>query len=136
MQAAKEVVDTEIGHEKRQEGEGHIEVIGQGTLEDWETLSMHHDGIDHEGNERPHFLGVPAPISAPRDVGPNSSDEDAEASGGEGGVEEDTAENGKRFNLRTATREMEDERRDAADEGEAKQGEGNHDDADVKGEQR
>ena len=53
---------------------------------------MEGEGIDHERDESPGFLGVPAPVASPRLVGPDGSHEDAYAEQEDGGIEHQAAE--------------------------------------------
>lgn len=53
---------------------------------------MEWEGVDDEGDERPYFLGVPCPVVAPGDVGPQGADDDTEGEEELGGVEENDAE--------------------------------------------
>ena len=52
-------------------------------------------GVDHPGDERPRFLGIPTPILSPAHIGPDGSYKDADAQGGDGRREEQAAEQGE-----------------------------------------
>ena len=133
MHAAKKIVDTEVGHQDGEEGQDAVEVIVGGAAQEEQGEVVDGHSIDHEGDEGPHLLGVPAPIGAPRDIGPDGSYEDADAQAGEGGVEEEQRQMAGDQRKRTA---MGQQTSHTADEGEREQGERHHDDADVQAEQR
>ena len=130
MHAPKEVVDTEVGHEEDEEAEHDVEVIVEGALEPCDGDAVECDGVDHERDEGPSLLGVPWPIGAPRDVCPNGSDEDAKAEGDDGRIKKEL-----RKMLHLVGPAGNDECDDTTDEGEREEGEGQHDDADVDGQQ-
>ena len=92
VHAREEVVYSEICHDDAQEGKGHVDVIGEWFAKQGQALCMSHYGVDHKGDERPGFLGIPAPIVAPAHVCPDGTDKDAEAHTGQGWIEEDTAQ--------------------------------------------
>ena len=77
VEAAEEEVDAEVGDDDAEEGEGAVEEEGFGAASDFQG-GVHGEGVDDEGDERPDFLGVPGPVVAPRDVGPEGTDDDAE----------------------------------------------------------
>ena len=91
MHTAKEIVHAEIGHQNGKESQYHIEVVVAGTAQPGDALLVNGYGIDHESDERPGLFGVPTPVCAPRHVGPDGTDEDAESHAGEGGIEEELA---------------------------------------------
>jgi len=78
MHAAEQVVDAEVGHQQREEGEEEVDVIGHRATEGGPSVGVDDDGVDHERDQGPRLLRVPAPVRAPRDVGPNGADEDAD----------------------------------------------------------
>ena len=47
------------------------------------------DGVDHERDERPCFFRVPRPVVAPRDIGPDSTKEDANGQQEYSGIEQE-----------------------------------------------
>ena len=126
VHACEEVVYSEICHDDAQEGKGHVDVVGEGLAEQGQALCMSHHGINHKGDERPGFLGIPTPVVAPAHVCPDCTDENAEPHGGKGRVEEHTAQRLKFLSVRA-----EEDAHDAAEEGERQQGVAHHDDADV-----
>ena len=63
-------------------------MIEEWFAEDREALRMCHHGINHESDECPRLLAVPAPIVSPTYIRSNSSDENAESHGSKGRVEE------------------------------------------------
>jgi len=75
MDTTQDEVDAEVGDDDTQEGQQAVEVECSRTLKE---AAMKGDGIDDEGDERPHLLGVPRPVVAPRDIGPDGSDDDAD----------------------------------------------------------
>ena len=87
VEAAEEEVDAEVGDDDAEEGEGAVEEEGFGAASDFQG-GMHGEGVDDEGDERPDFLGVPGPVVAPGDVGPEGADDDAEGEEEDGGIEE------------------------------------------------
>ena len=91
MHAAEEIVYAEIGHQDGEESQYHVEMEVAGITQPWDALLMDGHGIDHERDECPGLFGVPAPVCAPRHVGPDGTDEDAETHAGEGGIEEELA---------------------------------------------
>ena len=91
MHSAEEIVHAEIGHQDGEESQYHVEMVVAGTAQPRDALLMNGYGIDHESDERPGLLGIPTPVGAPRHIGPDGTDEDAEAHAGEGGIEEELA---------------------------------------------
>ena len=47
MHAAQEIVDPEIGHENREESEGHIDMVGVRPRQQGQTLFVHGGTVDH-----------------------------------------------------------------------------------------
>ena len=92
MHTRKEVVDTEVSHHDAQEGEGDVDVIGEGLAEDRQALRVYYHCIYHKGDERPSLLAVPTPVIAPTDIRPDGTDEDTEAHTGQGWIEEKAAQ--------------------------------------------
>ena len=91
MHAAEEIVHAEIGHQDGEESQYHVEMVVAGVAQPGNALLVNGYGIDHESDERPGLFGVPTPVCAPRHVGPDGTDEDAESHAGEGGIEEELA---------------------------------------------
>ena len=75
--AAQQVVDTEVGHQYGEEGEDAVAVQCHGAGKPRHGAAVERGGIDEHRDECPHLLGVPAPVAAPRHVGPHGTDEDA-----------------------------------------------------------
>ena len=75
MHAAKEEVDSEVGDDDGEESKDEIKMTPF-TIYRF-TIYMQRDGIDHQGNECPHFLRVPSPIAAPTLIGPDGAKDDA-----------------------------------------------------------
>lgn len=92
VHAREEVVYSEICHDDAQEGKGHVDVVGEGLAEQRQALCMSHYGVNHKGDERPGFLGIPTPVVAPAHISPYSADEDTKPHTGQGWIEEDTAQ--------------------------------------------
>ena len=69
MEAAKEEVDTKVGDDNAEEGQGTIKKENAWLMVDGER-GMQWEDVDDKGDECPNFLGIPSPIVAPRDVGP------------------------------------------------------------------
>ena len=113
VHAREEVVYSEICHDDAQEGKGHVDVIGEGLAEQRQALCMSHYGVNHKGDERPGFLGIPTPVVAPAHISPYSADEDTKPHTGQGWIEEDTAQRLKLLSVRA-----EDDAHDATDESE------------------
>jgi len=88
MHAAEEIVDAEIGHDERKESQNHEEVVVGGLSQPRKRAVVKRYGIDHQRDERPCLFRVPAPIGAPRDVGPDGSREDTKAETGDGWIQE------------------------------------------------
>ena len=126
VHACEKVVYSEICHDDAQEGKGHVDVVGEGLAEQGQALCVNHYGVNHKGDERPGFLGIPTPVVAPAHVCPDCTDEDAEPHRGKGRIEEHTAQRLKLLPMRA-----EEDSHDAAEEGERQQGVAHHDDADV-----
>lgn len=91
MHATQEIVHAKVGHQNRKESQYHVEMVVAGGAQPGNALLVNGYGIDHEGDERPSLFGVPTPVCAPRHVGPDSTDKDAEAHAGEGRIEEELA---------------------------------------------
>ena len=77
VDSAEEEVDAEVGDDDAQEGQCAVEVEAMCAAVDGQR-GVQRQGVDDEGDEGPDFLGVPAPVVAPRDVGPQGADDDAE----------------------------------------------------------
>lgn len=92
VHAREEVVYSEICHDDAQEGKGHVDVVGEGLAEQRQALRVNHYGVNHKGDERPGFLGIPTPVVAPAHISPYSADEDTKPHTGQGWIEEDTAQ--------------------------------------------
>ena len=88
MHAAEEIVHAEIGHEEREESQDHVKMVVARGAQPGDGTVVDGDSIDHQRDECPRFFRVPAPVGAPRDVGPDGTDEDTKAKAGEGRVEE------------------------------------------------
>ena len=88
MHAAQQVVDTEIGDEDGKESGDHIEVIETRIAEGSEGGFVERHGIDHQGDEGPRLLGVPRPVAAPRHIGPDGAQKDADGEQEYGGIEQ------------------------------------------------
>ena len=91
VHACKEKVDTEVRHSNAQECQRYIDVIDEWFAEDRQTLRMYHHGINHEGNECPRLLAIPAPVCSPTDIRPDGTDEDSQSHRSKGRVEEEPA---------------------------------------------
>ena len=87
MHATKEIVHAEIRHEDGHECQCHIQMIVSGLVQPVNTLMVYGHAIDHEGDECPCLLGVPAPVCSPRDICPDGTDKDTVTQTGEGRVE-------------------------------------------------
>ena len=75
VQTTEEKVDAEIGEEDANEPDdgqpGHAVAVPP-----FNSTGMEESGIDKPGNQRPCLLGIPAPISAPRQICPDGSRDD------------------------------------------------------------
>ena len=78
MHAAKYIVYAEIGHQDGEECKEHVQMIVFRGLQELDRFMVQRYGIDEQGDECPHFFRVPAPVSAPRDVCPYGTEEDAD----------------------------------------------------------
>ena len=142
VHAVLAAVDAEGGHEDGEEGQDHEEMEVARTSEPRETLGVEGKTIDQEGDERPYLFGIPTPVAAPRDIGPDGADEDASRHAEEGGIEQEARHIGQlEVNLLAALQVATDEegqehRGESVEESERQQRIGHHDDADVAGEQR
>ena len=87
MDAAEDEVDSEVGDDDAEERQHTVEVEGAGRGVNLQRR-MHRQSIDDEGDERPDLLGVPRPIVAPRDVGPQRTDDDTEGEEEDSGIEQ------------------------------------------------
>ena len=131
MHAAQEIVYAEIGHYDAKERKGDVYMVYKGLAENRKGLGMHYHGVDHEGDECPCLLAVPAPVVAPTHVCPYGAYEDAYAHGGEGRVEEHSTQRLEFFAMRT-----EGNAHDAADECKRQKGVAHHDNAHMETEKR
>ena len=131
MHSCEEVVHSEVCHHYTQESKRDVDVVDERLAEDGQALRMYNHSIYHKGNECPGLLAVPTPVGSPAYVRPDGTDEDTEAHGGKGRVEEDAAQS-----LEFFTVGAEANAHDAADEGEREQSIAHHDDAYVDAEQR
>ena len=93
MHARQEIVHAEVGHGKAEECQCHVYVVGCGATQQGQALSVERHGIEHERYERPRLLRVPAPVGSPAHVCPDGAYEYAYAQGGNGGMEEQKAQN-------------------------------------------
>ena len=109
----EEVIYSEVCHDDAQEGEGDIDVVGEGLAEDRQALRVNYHSIYHKGDERPSLLAVPTPVIAPTDICPDGTDEDTEAHTGQGWIEEKAAQCLQFFAVAAHT-----DAHDATDEGE------------------
>ena len=73
VHSREEIVDTEVSHQDAQEAENHIEMIRARASQPRQALRVQGDGVEHEGDERPRFLRVPAPVVAPTDIRPHGA---------------------------------------------------------------
>ena len=92
MYSAQKQIHAEIGDGHAQNGEDAINVEEQRLLEGFPNLFVKRGGVNEQGDECPNLLWVPRPIVAPRNVGPNGSDEDASRQQRHGGIEHRRAE--------------------------------------------
>ena len=58
---------------------------------------MEGEGVDQHRDEGPDFLGIPAPIAPPGDVGPDGADENAGREEEHGGMQQQAIEHGELF---------------------------------------
>ena len=75
MHAAKEEVDTEVGDDDREEGKDEVKMTPF-TIYRF-TIYVQRNGINHQGDECPDFLGIPSPIAAPTLISPDGAKDDA-----------------------------------------------------------
>ena len=142
MHTTEQVIDAEIGHEQGEEGEEDVKMIDHRAAQVGPSVGVDDDGVDHKRDQGPRLLRIPTPIRAPRDIGPNGADEDADTERGEGGVKEEAGEQAQGIGLLCGALRMapakgeEDEGRQGTDERKAEQGVGHHNDGDVQAEQR
>lgn len=94
MHSREEIVRTEIRHEDAEEGQQHVDVDVERLAQPLER-GVERGCVDEHRDESPHLLGVPAPVSAPADVCPYGSYEDAHGKETDGGVDEKTGHGGK-----------------------------------------
>ena len=87
MDAAEEEVDAEVGDDDAEEGQGAVEEEFLRFTADGER-GVQGEGVDDECDECPDLLGVPGPVVAPRDVGPQGTDDNAEGEQEHSGVKE------------------------------------------------
>ena len=86
MDTTQQQVDAEIGDNDTEECCHAPDVETDGGM----VVALAHVQrveIDQQGDERPHFLGVPRPVVAPRDVGPYRPDDDSQGELRHGGIE-------------------------------------------------
>ena len=133
MHAAKDIVDTEVGHEDGEECQEHEHVERHGTSENGQRLGMQGGCIHHERDKRPYLLGVPSPVFAPRDVCPDGSDEDADAECGGSRIEEKERKTlqGGHLTGGVAVYQLHGQGCYGIDERQGQEREAHHDDADV-----
>ena len=99
MHATKQVIDAEIGHEQGEEREEEVEVIGHRATKAGPSMGVNDDGVNHERDQGPRLLRIPTPVGAPRDVGPDGADEDADTERGKGWVKEEEGEQAQDIGL-------------------------------------
>src|SRR5262245_32497167 len=89
VQPRQDQVDAEVGPEHDEEA-GDTEPGGdQAAVVAGGEADVDDDEVDDPGGEGPGFLGVEVPESAPGVVGPPGAQEDADAKGPEGELEDD-----------------------------------------------
>ena len=82
MEAAEEVGDAEVGEKDEKEGDDAADVKDAlGVLADAQPFLylrvMEKGGVNQHRDQRPRLFRVPTPITSPRHVRPNDSDENA-----------------------------------------------------------
>src|SRR5690606_13191164 len=70
VQADQIKVDPEIGHHDAGKGDDADKIEGPTAPKSRDQAHMEYKGIDHDGNQGPCFLGIPAPITAPALISP------------------------------------------------------------------
>lgn len=76
MDAAEDEVDAKVGDDDTEECESAVdEELPRLTADS--QRRMHRESINDECNECPDLFGIPCPVVAPRNVGPQGTDDDA-----------------------------------------------------------
>src|SRR5690554_4492982 len=72
------VVDPQVGHDDRGNADHGGTVEGQLSPHTGNEAYVQHKGVNNDGDERPGFFGVPAPVAAPGLVGPYAAQKGAD----------------------------------------------------------
>ena len=75
MHATQEIIHAEEGHQHRIEGQDRRKIKQPQVIAFRYQAEMRHDRIYHHRNQRPRLLRVPAPITSPRLIRPDRSQE-------------------------------------------------------------
>jgi len=73
MQTAQEEIHPEIGEQHAQEGQEHEPMERPRATQRGEQTGMQGEGVDQHRDERPHLLGIPAPITSPAFICPHTT---------------------------------------------------------------
>lgn len=90
--AAQQEIDPEIGDQHREERRDAEPMEEQRPAEPRQGSGMQGQRINQQRNERPHLLGIPAPIASPRHIGPDGADEDTGGEAEDGRIEHQPAD--------------------------------------------
>lgn len=82
-------VDTKIGHHHGGKRHHKIDEQYPGTAEGGDVARMKRYRVQDKRHQRPCLLGIPVPITPPRDVGPYRAEDDADAEQQDSGIEQD-----------------------------------------------
>ena len=73
MHAGEVVVDPEVGHDDRGKCYGACDGVEVGRFHFGDHTGVDDKGVNHNADQRPGLLGVPAPVAAPGFVGPDGT---------------------------------------------------------------
>ena len=90
-------IHAEIRDEDGEEADDHVKMVYAGLTEEGDGSLVEGYGIDHERDECPRLLRVPRPVVAPRHVGPDGTEEDADGEEEDGRIEEELGKSGCSF---------------------------------------
>ena len=101
MHPTQEVIHAEIGHQYSQEGQEHVKMEELGTTEIVQTVCMEWKRIDHERDKCPDFFRIPSPITSPRNICPNGTDENTNSQEEHRRIEQQPTEQHQPFGFTT-----------------------------------